>query len=254
MRKFMKFLVRNVPRPILIKFSYVFAALISPFYAGNRYECPVCGGRFRKMMPYGNKGADNRLCPKCLSLERHRLLWIYLRDFTTFFNGNFKVLHIAPEQSLRKQFRKMKNLSYTTADMVSPIAELHFDVMNIPLPDASYDIVFCNHVLEHVENDITAMKQIHRILKLGGWAVMQVPLNPKFDVTFEDNSITSPKERERVFGQYDHVRWHGNDYPERLKSAGFRVEVFNPEQTLGSKLIELYRLDEVEKLYIAYKD
>jgi len=253
MKKLMRFLVRNVPRPVLIQFSYLFAAMVAPFYKGKNYECPICGNRFRKMLPYGNKGADNRLCPRCLSLERHRLLWIYLRDYTDMFNKTYTVLHIAPEQSLRRRFKKMEKLSYTTADMVSPIAELHFDVMHIPLPDNSYDVVFCNHVLEHVENDIDAMKEIYRILKPKGWAIMQVPINQSLETTFEDKNITTPAEREKVFGQYDHVRWHGKDYPDRLKSAGFRVEIFDPVTALGQDVMGLYRLDNDEKLFIALK-
>lgn len=220
---------------------------------GNKVECPVCGHKFRKLLPYGNKAGENRLCPVCLSLERHRLLWLYLTGYSDFFKNNYKVLHIAPEQPFLKKFKSSKNLDYTTADIVSPIADLHFDIMQIPLPDNTYDWVICNHVLEHVENDIEAMKEVLRILRPGGKAIMQVPINYDYQETHEDLSITDPKEREKIFGQYDHVRWHGLDYPKRLEKAGFKVEYFEIKNHIPSDLIERYRLDKREVLYIAIK-
>ncbi|MDD3741235.1 MAG: methyltransferase domain-containing protein [Bacteroidales bacterium] len=253
MRKLIRFFVRHIPRPLLIRFSKLFSFLVRPFYWGNKVECPVCGNTFRKMLPYGSKAGENRLCPVCLSLERHRLMWLYLNDYSDFFKNNFKVLHIAPEQPFLKKFKTAKNLDYTTADMVSPIADLHFDIMKIPLENNIYDWVICNHVLEHVENDIEAMKEILRILKPGGKAILQVPINYNYKETHEDLSITNPKDREKIFGQYDHVRWHGLDYPDRLKKAGFIVENFDIKDYLTSELIEKFRLDAKEILYIAKK-
>lgn len=253
MRKFIRFLVRNIPRPVLIRFSKIFTWIIIPFYKGNKVECPICESKFRKFLPYGNKGAVNRLCPKCLSLERHRLMWLYLQDKTEFFEKKLKVLHIAPEQSFYKRFRKLKNLDYTTADLVSPIADLHFDIMNIPLEDNLFDVVICNHVLEHVSDDIAAMKEILRILKPGAWAILQVPINKNFEFTYEDSSITDAKEREKAFGQYDHVRWHGRDYPTRLESAGFSVKTFAVSDEFEDSVINRFRLDKSEVLLINHK-
>lgn len=253
MKKLIRFFVRHIPRPWLIRFSKLFSILVRPFYTGNKVECPVCGNKFRKFLPYGSKAGENRLCPVCLSLERHRLMYIYLSNHSDFFTANYKVLHIAPEQPFLKKFKKSKNLDYSTADMVSPIADLHFDIMQIPLEDNIYDWVICNHVLEHVENDIDAMKEILRILKPGGKAIMQVPINYEYGETHEDLSITDSKERERIFGQYDHVRWHGLDYPLRMKKAGFNVDVFDINNHLPINIIERYRLDPREILYVGIK-
>lgn len=253
MRKLIRFFVRNIPRPILIRFSKLFSFLIRPFYAGNVVQCPVCEHKFRKMLPYGNKAGENRLCPVCLSLERHRLMWLYLTQHSDFFKNEYKVLHIAPEQPFLKKFKAAKNLDYTTADMVSPIADLHFDIMKIPLEDNTYDWVICNHVLEHVENDIEAMREVLRILKPGGRAILQVPINYSYTETHEDKTITDPKEREKIYGQYDHVRWHGLDYPERLKTAGFEVENFDIKMHLANDVIERYRLDLREILFVGKK-
>ena len=223
MKKLIAFFTRIFPRQWLIKLSYVFSFFIRPFYWGNKVECPVCGSHFRKFLPYGYGVAmDNRLCPKCLSLERHRLLWLYLKEKTDFFTAPLKVLHFAPEQPFLNRFKSLKNLDYTTADLDSPIADLHLDVTDIQQPDDTFDVVICNHVLEHVSDANKAFAEIKRILKPGGWAILLVPINPDVD-TFEDPSITDPKERERLFGQYDHVRQFGRDYAEVLRKAGFDV-------------------------------
>ena len=224
MKKLISLLTKIFPRQILIKFSYLFSILIRPFYWGNKVECPVCGKHFRKFLPYGyGEAMDNRLCPSCLSLERHRLLWLYLKEKTGFFTDELKVLHFAPEQPFLKRFKSLKNLDYTTADLDSPIADLHLDVTKIDLPDNTYDVVICNHVLEHVDNVDNAFSEIKRILKPNGWAILMVPINPNVD-TFEDPSITDPKERQRLFGQYDHVRQFGRDYADVLTKAGFKVD------------------------------
>jgi len=166
---------------------------------------------------------DNRMCPKCLSLERHRLILLYLKQRSNLFSAPLKVLHFAPEQPFLKRFKALKNLDYTTADLDSPIADLHLDVTKIDLPDNQYDVVICNHVLEHVNDVNKAFSEIKRILKPGGWAILMVPINPNVD-TWEDPSITDPEERKRCFGQYDHVRQFGHDYAEILENAGFTVD------------------------------
>ncbi len=224
MKKLIALFTKIFPRQTLIRFSGLFSFFIRPFYIGNKVECPVCGKHFRKFLPYGyGKAMDNRLCPNCLSLERHRLIWLYLKQRSNFFSAPLKVLHFAPEQPFLKRFRALKNLDYTTADLDSPIADLHLDVTNIDLPDNQYDVVICNHVLEHVNDVNKAFSEIKRILKPGGWAILMVPINPDVD-TWEDPSITDPEERKRCFGQYDHVRQFGRDYAQVLEKAGFTVD------------------------------
>lgn len=253
MRRFIRFLVRNIPRPWLIRFSSFFSFFIIIFYKGNKVECPICYGKFRKFLPYGNKGADNRLCPKCLSLERHRLLWLYFKNKTNFFEADLKVLHVAPEQSFIKRFKKLKNLKYTTGDIESPLADVKMDIKDIPFTENTFDVLICNHVMEHIDDEPKALHEILRVLKPNGWAILQVPINPALEVTYEDPTITSPKEREKHFGQYDHVRFHGLDYPTRLEKAGFKVIQEKYVNEFDDNLISRYRLPKDEIIYLSVK-
>lgn len=253
MKQFIKFLVRHIPRPMLIRFSRLFSILIQPFYVGNRVSCNVCGKHFRKFLPYGNQGKDNRMCPSCLSLERHRLMWHYLQNKTNFFTTPHKLLHIAPEQPFIKRFGKLPTLDYTTADLESPLADIKLDIRQMPLADNTYDAVFCNHVMEHIDKEQQAMKEVLRVLKPGGWAILQVPINYNRPETYEDDSITEPTDREKAFGQYDHVREYGQDYPQRLRKAGFVVDELDLIADFSEKEIQKYRLDKQEILYICRK-
>lgn len=184
--------------------------------------CPVCDTGFRKFLPYGRiNPRDNALCPNCLSLERHRLMWLYLKEKTPFFDKNLDVLHIAPEACFIKRFEKIHGERYITADIESPLAKVKMDIHQIPFGPGSFDVVLCNHVLEHVNDDIKAMNEMRRVLRPGGFAILQVPFfNPVPDVTFEDATITGKREREKIFGQDDHVRKYGKDYPARIRAAG----------------------------------
>jgi SAM-dependent methyltransferase len=256
MKKLYKFLLNTLPRPLLIRLSYPFKKVAPLLYKGNNVECPVCERSFSKFLSYGSDIAhrENVLCPYDLTLERHRLMWLYLRDHSNFFTANhLDVLHIAPEQCFHGKFKAQKNLKYVTGDLVSPLADLHFDLHSIPLDDNSFDVVFCNHVLEHVDDALQCMRELRRVLKPGGWGIMQVPQDFDRDITYEDASITSPEDREKHFWQKDHVRLFGNDYPQWLEKAGFSVEVFDKESKYDAKMIERYRLQKKEILYIVHK-
>lgn len=250
-----RFVLKYIPRPWLIRLSYPAKAVLPLLLRGNRYKDPIDGRGYRKFLPYGygDRQRPNVLAPGSLSLERHRLLWLYLKRHTDFFTAPAKMLHIAPEQCFYKRFRKMKNLNYTTADLESPLADLKFDLHNIPLPDNSYDIIFCHHVLEHVEDDLQCMREMCRVLKPGGLAIMQIPQDPSRKTTFSDPSITDEQERIRLFGQYDHVRVYGLDYPKRLEAAGFTVSEYRYEDDITPEEADIYRLMKGERLYVCTK-
>ena len=254
MKTIISFLIRNIPRKYLQLFSHWVLKIVSVFYIGKKVECPVCQKKFRKFLPYGRKARSNALCPNCLSLERHRLMYLFLKDKTNFFEEKLKVLHVAPEICFIDRFEAMPNLDYITADIESPLAKVKMDIHDIPFEDNSFEVAFCNHVMEHVEDDHRAMTELHRILKPGGWAIIQIPLfHPLPEKTYEDKSITSPKEREKAFGQDDHVRLYGNDYPDRLRNAGFDVTVDKFQDKLEKEVFEKYALPSDEPIFFCRK-
>ena len=251
MKKIISLLIRFVPRKYLQLFSGVGLKAVGILYAGNKVECPICGNHYGKFLPYGRINPRlNALCPSCLSLERHRLIWLYLKEKTNFFSAQLDVLHIAPEPCFMRRFEKQHGEKYITADIESPLAKVKMDIHQIPFSENIFDVVICNHVLEHVQDDIKAMSEIRRVLKPGGWAIMQVPFfSPVPDVTIEDTTITDPREREKVFGQDDHVRMFGKDYSKRIERAGLKAV----EDDFAKAQPEKYGLQRAEILYKGIK-
>ena len=228
--KSIRLVLNAVPRPILQRVAGWAVPVLGLFYAGKGRKCPICGGEKRKFLPYGyGKVREDALCPKCLSLERHRLLWHYLMNNDSErerIKNLPTILHIAPEVCLMREFKRIylsAPQNYITADLESPLADMHFDVQQIPMADSSVDIIICNHLLEHVERDHKALKEMYRIMRPGGLGIMLAPIDYTLETTFEDDTITDPKQRAEVFGQYDHRRIYGKDYLERLRAAGFEA-------------------------------
>lgn len=252
--KIFKFVLNTIPRPYLIKISY----LARPFFAfwlkGDTYTDPIDGKSFRNFLPYGyGQQRPNVLSPSTLSLERHRLLWLYLKNDTDFFHKPQKVLHMAPEQCFLSIFKKMKHLDYITADLYSPIVDVKADILDLPFDDNTFDIVFCNHVLEHIEDDSKAMNELFRVMKSGGMGIFQVPQDLKRELTYEDSNIQTPEDKTKHFGQYDHVRIYGKDYFDRLRKAGFQVEEVDYSKRLSPELVQKYCLAQGEILPVCFK-
>ena len=254
MKKLASFLLNKIPRPMLINLSIFLRPLIYLFFKGNKFTDPIDGKSYRKFLPYGyGKQRGNALSPGTLSLERHRQMWLYLQNETDFFTQNYKVLHIAPEQEFLRKFKKMKNLDYTSADLFSPIVDVKADILDLPFEDESFDVIFCNHVLEHIIDDKKAMSELYRVMKKGGWGILQVPMKNSLEKTYEDCTITDPKERQKHFGQYDHVRWYGMDYFERLKSVGFSVDINFYSQKFSKEEKKRFGLNVTEILPVVRK-
>ena len=252
--KAIKWILNHIPRPMLQKVAGWGVPILGLWYAGRGRKCPICGKQVREFLPYGY-GVSRRdaLCPRCLALERHRLLWLYIERETDLLKGYPILLHIAPEVALKRKFEQHYGKEYAnhylTADLESPLAKLHFDIQNIPLGDKSVDVVICNHILEHIEDDRKALRELHRILRPNGWGVVLVPQDYNRETTFEDDTITSPEERARVFGQYDHRRIYGRDYANRLRECGFEVEEIEYEKRLSEGERTQYATGK-ERLYI----
>jgi SAM-dependent methyltransferase len=226
MKQIISWLTRFVPRKYLQLFSGIGLKFLGFMYAGKDVECLICNKQYKKFLPYGRLSSrPNALCPNCLSLERHRLIWLYLKEKTNFFQTKLQVLHIAPEHCYMKPFEAQHGEGYVTADIESPLAKVKMDIHQMPFGDNQFDVVLCNHVLEHVQDDMKALSEIKRVLKPGGWAILLVPFfNPVPDKTFSDDSITDAREREKIFGQSDHVRKYGKDYAQRLAQSGMAVD------------------------------
>jgi len=256
MKSAFKLILNTIPRPLLIRMSYVARPLLALALKGNKFTDPIDGKSFRMFLPYGyGKQRNNALSPSTLSLERHRLLWLYLKNETTFFASKEKkkVLHFAPEQAFYKLFRNQKNIEYTTTDLFSPLADVKADICDLPFQDNSYDIIFCNHVLEHIPDDTKAMQELFRVLKPGGMAILQIPQDLKRETTFADDSITDQKERAAIFGQYDHVRIYGRDYFDKLRSIGFTVIEEDYTNKIAPELVEKYCLAKGEIIPVCFK-
>ncbi|RAV28862.1 class I SAM-dependent methyltransferase [Sinomicrobium soli] len=254
MKKLFKTILRIVPRPLLIRASYWVKPVLAAGMRGNNYTDPIDGKSYRSFLPYGYESPrENVLAPGTLSLERHRLLWLYLKEETDFFSAPKKVLHFAPEQAFYRRFRKQDNLDYTTTDLESPLADIKADICDLPFEDNTFDVILCNHVLEHIPDDTRAMQELYRVIKPGGMGIFQVPQDLHREKTFEDDSITDPKKRARIFGQYDHVRVYGRDYFDRLRSIGFKVDEVDYTRTLPQEMITRYALAPGEIIPVCYK-
>jgi SAM-dependent methyltransferase len=192
---------------------------------GDAVECPLCCGRFRRFVDFGDPPRPGSQCPKCKTLERHRMMWLFLKNHTNLLREQMRVLHVAPESALEQWLRPLSNLDYVTADIDPSKADVQMDITAIDYPDSQFDVVLCSHVLEHVPDAGQAMRELCRILSPTGFALLDVPMNPDLEDTYEDWSITTVEDRRRAFGQEDHVRWFGRNYPNLLRAAGFNVSV-----------------------------
>ena len=212
---------------------------------GDVVHCPVCGQGAIAFLPAGTPPRPHARCAFCGSLERTRAIWRLLQQRGLLKPGQ-RILHIAPEGSLHTRLlAQAHGTDYVFGDKFEPgydhpAGTVELDVTALELPDAAFDLVLCVHVLEHVTADRQALRELHRVLKPGGTALLVVPFDPARAQTFEDPTVTDPQERLRLFGQFDHVRIYGRDYPDRLREAGFTVEEVDPCAGLGPE--EVFRL------------
>lgn len=223
--------------------------------------CPMCGTDAAAFLPYGVKAPrpDCR-CPGCNSLERHRLVWLFFALHTDLLTGpaggptgadpSVVMLHVAPEPPMTDRLVQLPHVRYLSVDLEPGKAMAVMDITNIDRPDGTFDVIYASHVLEHIPDDVRAMRELRRVLKPDGWAVLEVPIHGA--TTREDPSVTSPAERARLFGQHDHVRMYGRDgeYERRLRSAGFDVTVVPLADQLGEAAIRRYRLRSGEDVYL----
>lgn len=220
-------------------------------HIGTRRYCPCCDSHLRGFGSFGERPRPEALCPVCGALERHRLATMYLRARSDLLSGTERLLHVAPEPPIARLLRRWAGPSYVSLDLSAEGAMVQADLTRMPFPSQSFDGVYCSHVLEHVPEDGTAMAELNRVLRPGGWALIQVPV--KGEVTFEDPTITAPALRRRLFGQPDHVRIYGRDLRNRLARARFAVSVERPQQGLDQRVIARCGLKAREDLFLCTK-
>ncbi len=265
-------LKKYIPSALGYKIKEIRQKILGFYYSGTNYYCPFCKKSFRKMLTGGSKHPvleekqiigsgyrQNCVCPKCLSTDRDRLIFLYLKEKTNIFSEKLKVLHISPSISLKKFISSLPNIDYTTGikyheGFYYSKNSAILDITDIPFKNNEFDIIICNHVLEHILDDKKAMTELFRVLKPDGWAILQVPISHILKTTYEDKNITTTKEREKYFGQFDHVRIYGQDYIKRLEDVGFKVETHNPnKENWGISDITKYAINPDEDIFIARK-
>lgn len=242
-----------IPSPLKPPLKKITDFIIAVSHRGNNRYCPVCKKSSRKFGEFGVIPRNDARCIHCGALERHRLTWLYFKRKTDLFNRRpIKMLHVAPEPVFEKLLRCHLGPAYITADLYNPRAMIKMDITDIQYPDESFNVIYCSHVLEHVSDDIQAMREFFRTLKSDGWAILLVPITA--DRTFEDPSITNPTDRMKLFDQEDHVRRYGSDYVERLREAGFEVKVTIPSDFLSrEEIIHMGITKEAGEIYYCTK-
>lgn len=225
---------------------------------GKNVECPCCGSTFVTFLPAGIQKRPNAACLKCGSLERHRNLALFFKEHPELFKNNNRLLHAAPEKIFSQYFKSRSDLEYVSIDL-NPDAygyaqgTIAMDLTDLKFEENSFDIIICSHVLEHIPNDAKAMSEMFRVLKPGGWAIINVPVHQDRETTFEDVSINDPEKQLALFGQPDHVRIYGKDYVDRLKKAGFNVEIIQWPLHYNHNTRFKYGLKENELIYLCRK-
>lgn len=257
-----RFLKNNLPEWVVIKYrEYIRRKQLKDF-EGDNVRCPICKSNFKIFGNFGLPNRENAKCFKCGSLERHRLIFLFLEENENLFQNEIwpiRVLHFAPEKSLYNFFSKLNNVDYFPCDLfpenyaLGPVEIYKVDITNIPFDDNYFDFILCSHVLEHISDDNKAMSELYRVMSKNGSGIFQVPIDHSRLKTFEDWSITSPDGRLSAFGQSDHVRLYGKDYKDRLENVGFIVNENDYTSKFSNEEIYMYGLDKTEVIYLCNK-
>ena len=223
-------------------------------FVGNRFVCPCCGFRLRAFTAGGAslRSRSAGYCPRCSSKARHRRIWLFLSEKTNLFSVPMRLLEVSPHYSFSRRWIRTRNLCFLGADLSEgPHIGLQMDITAAPLRSETFDAILCVHVLEEIPDDRTAMQELFRLVKPGGWVLVSVPTEMDQE-TYEDPSISTPKDRRQAFGEEAHVRIYGHDLTQRLEQCGFRVEV-DLAADVDSASRERYGLRDDENIFLCTK-
>ena len=221
-------------------------------HRGDAVHCPVCGRSFDAFKEAPD--VYNGLCWRCGAHARHRAQWLFFQSRPELLGDIGSLLHLAPEWAMRRRLSELGHLRYVTADLDQPGVDLRLDLTAADLPDASFDGVICSHVLEHIPDDRSAMRELRRITAPGGWCLVMVPIDLNRTDTYEDPSITTPDARHRAFWRPDHVRLYAPDIGQRLEAAGFAVERVQPYPAFGEEQCRRCAIAPFEELWLCRSD
>jgi SAM-dependent methyltransferase len=250
--------IKKLARKILPQdFIRIIKRILLKYYSltlkGNNIYCPVCDKSFKKFINMGIDTVNELHCPNCNSIGRDRLLWLYFQSKTDMFTRECSLFEIAPVECFSDKFIPMQNLNYVSGDLYSTLAMVKLDIKSLPFDDESFDYLICSHVLEHIDDDKKAISELYRILKKSGIAFILNPVDYSKEVTYEDDNIKDPKERFIHFGQEDHVRIYGKDFPKRLSNCGFEVEESEYASSLSKQDSVKYGINSNEIIYVCNK-
>lgn len=220
-------------------------------YLGQNVHCPLCTTSFRTFLPFGKPMRAQAMCPRCNTVERHRLLWFYLVNELHIETRPLKVLHMAPEPIIQDRLKQLKNLDYLSADLVSPVAMQHVDLQALPFANNSFDLILCSHVLGHVPDDRKALRELCRVLRPQGVLLLQDHVNPQLHQTQEFPDSLTAQQRMTLYGQPDRCRNYGADFISRLQQEGFKVEAVDYTPPFSQKELQRLGLTYRETLYLA---
>lgn len=231
----------------------------------HMFNCPICDNHSERFLPDGRDseasiklkiiGAgyrENARCPHCSSKDRERLIWLFLMTLNNLNNPKTKLLDVSPSKALKKAITSKTKVEYYDIDLVDSRSRIKMDLTDLKFEDNFFDIVICSHVLEHIKDDLKGMREIYRVLKPGGIAILQSPISAILLNTYEDETAKSGQLREKLFGQDDHVRVYGADYCQRVNSVGFELKVLGQDQICPDPEYD-YALIKDEKLYLGLK-
>lgn len=268
-----KYLKKIIPYNFVQYLKKIKCNLETILYSGDNFECPICNKKYRTLkdggesLPFfkdhdivGGGRRKNMLCPYCLSTDRDRLVYFYLTTQKELHESLITLLHIAPEPSLKKYFETLPNITYYRGDKFEERyngfyydkGTLNLDLTDLQYPNECFDVIICNHVLEHIKEDSKALQEIKRVLKPNGWAILQVPIAKENQKTIE-YQLLPPEKRKSIYGQEDHVRLYGLDYPERLMLHDFKVEIWDISHLLNIDDITKFAINSEEKVIIIRK-
>ncbi|MDN3619916.1 methyltransferase domain-containing protein [Polaribacter undariae] len=252
MKSLKKTYQQTIPQNIRAKMHVFFFKIRAVFVIGNKVECNCCNSNFSRFLDFGDyKKRKNAICPNCLSLERTRMLWLFLKD--SKYLKEKTILQFAPFKVIEKKIKQISSVKYISGDIDPTLAMKKIDITEIDYNKNSFDVILCSHVLSVVKNDKKAIKELYRVLKPNGTLILQTYIFKKYEKTFEDFNIKTNDERYKAYGKHYLQRCYGKDFTERFLKEGFSVDIYDPKKFFTVNEIKKYGIQNSGVIYLFTK-